>query len=186
MCIIVIKPAGVSLPTLETLETCFWNNPHGAGFMYAKGGRVHIQKGYMDFFDFLDGIRGIEKHMTTVIHFRYATSGGISPEHCHPFPLSQTTRMLRKTHVVSDAGACHNGIIRIERRRNESDTMAFVRKILANELIRHNLDDDIARQIITSYLGGKLAILTANGTVKLFGKYWYKDKGVIYSNQSYL
>ena len=44
MCIIAIKPAGVKLPADTTLENCWYNNPDGAGFMYAAGGTVHIQR----------------------------------------------------------------------------------------------------------------------------------------------
>ena len=40
MCIICAKPQGAKLPTEETLRAMFTHNPHGAGFMYARNGRV--------------------------------------------------------------------------------------------------------------------------------------------------
>ena len=53
MCIIVYKPKGASLPSKDTLQTCWENNPHGAGIMWADGSNVRIQKGFMswDAFD---------------------------------------------------------------------------------------------------------------------------------------
>ena len=57
--------------------------------------------------------------------------------------------------------------------------------MLSHELIRENLDNDIARQIIESHLGGKLAILSSDGIIRVYGDNWIFDDGMIYSNQSY-
>ena len=44
MCIIAAKPAGIALPNAETIETMWYANPDGAGFMYAHDGKVVIEK----------------------------------------------------------------------------------------------------------------------------------------------
>ena len=48
MCIICVSPRKVRQPTLATIKTMFLRNPHGAGYMFARDGIVHISKGYMD------------------------------------------------------------------------------------------------------------------------------------------
>ena len=111
MCIIAIKPAGVGLPALGVFETCFWNHPHGAGFMYVQDGKVHVRKGFLDIFEFVNAVREIETHMAAVLHFRYASRGPVIPSLCHPFPLSK--KHLRNTEVECDAAVVHNGTIEI-------------------------------------------------------------------------
>ena len=79
MCIIAIKDKGIKLPNEKTLETMFWNNSDGAGFMYAKDGKVVIRKGFMTFRAFksaLDGIDDVD-NLPLVMHFRIATSGNV-------------------------------------------------------------------------------------------------------------
>lgn len=87
MCIIVYKPAGIELPSRETLRECWDNNPHGAGLMWADGERVNLQKGYMSWEDFeaaLDEVtKGIDVASTPMaLHFRIATHGEIVPGCC--------------------------------------------------------------------------------------------------------
>ena len=48
MCIICVSPRKVRQPSLATIKTMFLRNPHGAGYMFARDGKVHISKGYMD------------------------------------------------------------------------------------------------------------------------------------------
>ena len=90
MCIIAIKDKGINLPSTKTLETMFRNNPDGAGFMYAKAGKVIIRKGFMTFKAFksaLDKICDID-NLPLVMHFRIATSGSVDAGTTHPFPIS--------------------------------------------------------------------------------------------------
>ena len=47
MCIICVSPKGTRQPTRAQLKTMFFRNPHGAGYMYARDGIVHIHKGFM-------------------------------------------------------------------------------------------------------------------------------------------
>ena len=57
MCIICVSPARTRQPSVSQIKTMFAHNPHGAGYMYARGGRVHIHKGFMDVESFLEAIR---------------------------------------------------------------------------------------------------------------------------------
>ena len=62
MCIIAIKDKRINLPSTKTLETMFRNNPDGAGFMYAKDGKVIIRKGFMNFKTFKTDLDKIDKN----------------------------------------------------------------------------------------------------------------------------
>ena len=90
MCIICASPAGVKQPNVNTLRTMFYRNPHGAGYMFARDGKVTIHKGFMDFDSFLGAVRSehFTKADSVVYHFRISTQAGVNPEMTHPFPLS--------------------------------------------------------------------------------------------------
>ena len=47
MCIICAKPAKTAFPDAETIRTMWYRNPDGAGIMYARDGKVCIEKGFI-------------------------------------------------------------------------------------------------------------------------------------------
>ena len=57
MCIICVSPKRVRQPSLATIKTMFLRNPHGAGYMFARDGIVHISKGYMDVESYIEALR---------------------------------------------------------------------------------------------------------------------------------
>ena len=57
MCIICVSKSGVRQPGEAAIRAMFLRNPHGAGYMVARGGRVQIHKGFMDLDDYLRAIR---------------------------------------------------------------------------------------------------------------------------------
>lgn len=135
MCIICVKPQGVKFPEEKILRNMFDNNPHGAGFMYAKDGKVEIRKGFMTFKDFSHALNkarkeGIEDG-TVVMHFRITTHGGTCPQNTHPFPLTDDIGELRSLATSCDIGVAHNGIIKISTRdKSVSDTQEFIASVL--------------------------------------------------------
>ena len=62
MCIICVSPARTRQPSISQIKTMFMNNPHGAGYMFARKGRVHIHKGFMDTDSFLSAVKA--EHFT--------------------------------------------------------------------------------------------------------------------------
>ena len=52
MCIIAAKPAGVNMPSYDTLRTMWNANNDGCGFMYVENGQVRIEKGFMKYKNF--------------------------------------------------------------------------------------------------------------------------------------
>ena len=69
MCIICVSPKGIRQPSIATIRTMFHRNPHGAGYMCIRDGKVFISKGYMREQAFVDVIKN--EHFTAadaVVH----------------------------------------------------------------------------------------------------------------------
>lgn len=205
MCIILYKPQGIKLPNKQVLETCFHNNPDGAGFMFNYKGQVHIRKGFMDFSSFEENLKATLKYIDEVktpmvLHFRITTQGGTNQACTHPFPLSRNMSDLRQLQCVSEIGVAHNGIISLTteygggyygyssyqaKKIDYSDTMKFITDYLSLiiKTPKYYKDDDTL-ELIERLADSKLAILDSNGHCELIG-HFIKDDGIYYSNESY-
>lgn len=114
MCIIVVKPEGSEI-SKSNLQNMWRNNPHGAGFMYAEGGRLIVKKGLMTFPMFFSAYQEIADKKA-VVHFRWRTHGPTTKKLTHPFWVTQNIGMV------------HNGVIPgLKSPRRESDTSTYVR-----------------------------------------------------------
>lgn len=84
MCVILVCPENVR-PKPEVLYACHEANPHGAGIAWRESGRVRWKKnlGPGKLASMLPKLEG-----EVVIHFRWASVGGIDPRLCHPFPVT--------------------------------------------------------------------------------------------------
>jgi glutamine phosphoribosylpyrophosphate amidotransferase len=190
MCIICVSPTGVKQPSVNTLRTMFHRNPHGAGYMFARDGKVTIHKGFMDVGDFLRAVRG--EHFTAadsvVYHFRISTQAGINPEMTHPFPLSNQPGRMRTLDLTCRCGIAHNGIIHLTSdpdNHRYSDTAIFITDYLST-LIRKPAD--LRNQKLLNQIYGlarsKFAIMDGGGYVATVGEF-IDDHGLLYSNDSY-
>ena len=191
MCVIAIKKQGVKMPDEQTLKTMWTNNPHGAGIMYARGGRVHIDKGYMDWTAFYERIKtlGDVTDESVVIHFRIATHGSVCPGNTHPFPVTANVVNLSKLRGTCRVGVAHNGIIRcVTPRKGISDTMEYVATKLAplaQEQPSWYTDTETLAKI-GHEIQSKLAILDGNGVISYYGDFIEDEAtGMLYSNDSY-
>lgn len=173
MCIAIIKPAGINLPSFNTIATCFSNNPHGAGFVYNRDGFNYLNKGYTDSsLLYYEMFNQIKLNDVALIHFRYATHGVINKDNCHPFYCCEEPN---KTIGKSDLSALvHNGVLNIRTDGEHSDSYCFA-KMLKNNQIDNN-------KIILS--NNKIAVLHNNGTVEKYGD-WIEHNGCYYSNGTY-
>jgi len=187
MCIISVKPAGTTLPSSKTFATMWANNPHGAGYMWAQDGRVHIRKGFMDYDAFMADLchtmRKVDAtEVPMIFHFRIATHGGIAPSRCHPFPLSPRVKDLEALKITTDVGIAHNGIIDIDPEDELSDTMEYIRSELT---VIHGCEHGFSQRALSMIRGdigySRLAILTGEGRVYLIG-HFCKDGQIFYSN----
>lgn len=192
MCIIAAKPAGVPMPDAAALRAMWDNNPDGAGLMYAHNGRVTIDKGYMTWESWQAALAALcasqdVSALPVVLHCRIRTHGRVSPECCHPFPISGSLGMLRKLHCTAPVGVAHNGVIPGSAPpKGASDTMDYVTNILAplNKALPRWYKDIPALELVRNTARSKLAILTGAGELITVGAY-QEQGGVLYSNDSY-
>jgi predicted glutamine amidotransferase len=191
MCIIVVKPQGVKLPSKEILHTCWKHNPDGAGFMYPfnKKGKeqIQIKKGYMTWNKFYKAITAVKncESIPIVMHFRYATHGHIVPANTHPFPISP--RFLRSVNSVTDIGVAHNGVLPYKDDNADSDTMQLIKDVLypAYKKDKQFLEDKVFKKELFAMSTSKYAFLAASdSSVYLFGEYTKVDD-IYYSNETY-
>ena len=191
MCIICVSRSGVRQPGEATIRAMFLNNPHGAGYMFARDGWVTIHKGFMDLDDYLRAIR--EEHFTAadsvVYHFRISTQAGVNPEMTHPFPLSNQPARLRRLDQSCRIGVAHNGVIRLTSDPNNkrySDTAIFITDYLSHIIRRRaDLRDQRVLDSIFQIAQSRFAIMDGGGYIATVGKF-IDERGLLFSNASYL
>jgi predicted glutamine amidotransferase len=190
MCIIAVSRQGVKQPTLEQLRRMYNRNPDGAGYMFARGGKVYIHKGFMTFEDFSRNIK--QEHFTkadpVVYHFRISTQAGVSPEMTHPFPLTPYIEDCEYLDCSCDIGVAHNGIIRMTSCANNrySDTALFITRYMS-KLIRdrNDISDSAIKIMIDQLTNSKWAIMDGiTGDIATVGDF-YDEDGLLFSNSGY-
>lgn len=193
MCVICAKEKGVNPPTKEELQKMFNKNPDGAGYMYADGKKVHIVKGFMSFNKFYKHLEKFYKTIDAkdaaiVYHFRITTSGGSTPQNCHPFPVSGSLKDLQKTNFSTDLGVAHNGVIDIRPIPETSDTMTFITTELSKlyKSVPNFLRDENLLEMIESRIDSKLCFLEPNGTITTVGDFTRNTDGTLVSNRHYM
>lgn len=187
MCVICASPKGTRQPSIAEIKRMFYQNPHGAGYMVARGGNVHIHKGFMNLADLLSALK--DEHFTAadsvVYHFRISTQAGVNPEMTHPFPLSNHREVMKALDVICGCGVAHNGIIPLTSDPDEteySDTAIFIADYLSryilspSDLHRETLKDAIGRMIRS-----KMVILDGSGYIATIGSF-INDRGLLFSN----
>ena len=192
MCIIVIKPAGIKMPATTTIENCWYNNNDGAGLMYAAGGSVHIQKGYMALKDFKNALKQLEKSIDVtsvpmVLHFRITTHGETAPGNTHPFPVTEKLPLLQMIKFKAPLAVAHNGIIDIKPSKKDiSDTMEYIVSQLAPlyQLKKDFYRQDAGKKLVYNFIKSKMVFLDGTGRIETVGDF-ITDNGILYSNSSY-
>lgn len=187
MCIIAIYEKGAR-PTLERVEYMMKRNPDGAGVAWNDGKQVHFRKGFTKPADVLAYVDSISaKANTIVFHARIATSGGVSAEKCHPYPVSANNKALN---CIQGGGAFpvlfHNGVISLPLEKGLNDSQTFTKYALAPVYKRD--PKGLARGVYDELLsiagkGSRLALLYPDA-LKTYGE-WTYDDGVTYSNTTY-
>ena len=193
MCVIAVKDKGVKMPDQATIDAMWTHNPDGAGFMYAKDGKVYIEKGFMTLNSLkkaLDTL-GEREDLTSlpmVLLFMIGTAGGNTPANTHPFPISSKLEDLQAKFITADVAMAHNGVLDvIPTRKDISDTMEFVMSDLAwlNEDLPEFWKRDSVQYLLEDLIGhNKLAFLDKHGDIVMIGKF-ISDHGIYYSNESF-
>ena len=190
MCIILTCEPNCR-PKDDVIETCFSNNPDGAGLMWIEDGMVQTSKGYDDAESLLDMVHCVPLTSPLCIHMRIATSGGIDAGVCHPFPLCYDMTALHAGDVECSAALMHNGVIASMPTDDDagiSDTVSFVVSVVT-PLYRAGNDitsKAFKRRIRRAAPKNRFAILTSDGTVSRIGDGWEcVDRGIYASNDSW-
>lgn len=189
MCIIAAIEKGGRLPDADTIRVMWTNNPDGAGLMWADGDKVYGVKGLMTLEAFGAALRAVPAGAAAVLHFRIATSGGVRPEMCHPWPITSDPAALVATTWAGPYGLAHNGVLHGLGCKDLSDTGEFVRDVAAPllDMCRDLLDKRAVSIMRAASAGSRLALLDGSGRLVLTGDGWEEGPdGVMYSNPGYL
>lgn len=188
MCIILTCEKNVR-PDHDLIETCFYNNPDGAGIMWVEDGRVQTAKGFASVYDLEDAINYVPMDSRLVIHMRIATSGGVDVGTCHPFPICDELDILHAQYTECDAAICHNGIISGVPTDDElgiSDTVWYVSHIVNDLYNEQGASKSMRRKVKELAPGNRFAIMTKDGQVYRLGVGWESVcKGIQASNATW-
>lgn len=194
MCIAIVKKRGVMMPSEETLNICFENNPHGCGYSICRNGQNFVFKGFMKLSEMMDSFKQTnpKQSETVLIHFRVASVGSVKKENCHPFIVSTKYETMKKLKTKTRLPIMvHNGTFKNfgNHKNDYSDTMQF-NKLVAPLLQQNSyyyykaLNDFIEHYVDTNNC--RVAVMYNGGFVDLFGK-WIKDEktNLYFSNENY-
>lgn len=194
MCVIVYKPEGIGMPSMETLADCWAANPDGAGFMFPEDGNVSIRKGFMRWAEFATALSeategGDLTDAPAAFHFRIATHGKVKPGCCHPFPVKAEYSAMRKTETRADVGFMHNGVLRgLATSDSVSDSMAFAKNVLQplkSLCCGFVCDKDVAGIVGSVAQGSRFLLMDGAGNVTTVGD-WAEREGLLFSNLNFL
>ena len=193
MCVIAVSPIGKRQPSQAELVSMWATNPHGAGYMCARRGKLYIHKGFMFLSDFLRAVR-MEQFTAAdpvVYHFRIATSGGRSPEMTHPFPVAHDMVFedCKLLDVSAPVGIAHNGVIPFCTipKSEYSDTAIFtaryISQLITDPSSIHN--PEITEFIVKNGGFSRFALMNRNGEIETIGDFT-SVQGLLVSNTYYM
>lgn len=165
MCIIIVKPQGVKLPSDNLLRRAATYNHDGFGFMTEDGVVYHS----MDINLFLAVLHRCEsKDKAIAIHFRMATHGSVSLKNCHPFTYKNEVIMM------------HNGVLPIESKNDKTDSEIYLHKVGA-KVLRKGLTCPQTAKIFDVF-GSRFALCDVRTRrIAMYGDFT-PVKGVYFSN----
>jgi hypothetical protein len=181
MCVILVCPEPVR-PKPDVLYACHAANPHGAGVAWREAGRVRWRKnlGAGEVMTLIKQLAG-----EIVIHFRWASVGGVDRRLCHPFPV--TAKAPLRLSGQADAVLFHNGtwpgydaaLERLEAHRKQPLPTGPMSDTRAAALVTH-----CAGESVLERLPGRWVWMSA-GETRLFGP-WEDWQGMRVSNTQFV
>ena len=178
MCIIVHRPKESTFPSLEVLQRCWQTNSDGAGFMYAKSGKLVVAKGFMTFEAFMDACKTIPEGVPATLHFRIGTHGGKTAENTHPWPVVEKDGVLKVAMV-------HNGMIHGYGDREYSDSREFAENLAP--FVIHGPFNESLKRLIDGVIGSnKLVFMRSDGETIIYNEaLGISEGGCWYSNSNF-
>lgn len=178
MCLAIYSRGKSAIPQ-KYIDAAFERHPDGYGVAYVEDGQVRTAKfAPSERRAFRKRLRAIERRKQPfAAHWRYATQGPVSREMSHPYTYDDP--------VEGTVAILHNGVINIKADKTESDTLAFVRLVLA-ELPSRWWMQPALRFLVSQSIGwSKLVVVTPNDGILLVnesGGTWDGNTGIWYSS----
>ena len=170
MCVIIIKPAGVKMPSNDILEAAYIANPDGCGFVSTN----HYYKS-LSYARFKAELAKVDDSEACIIHFRLATNGSVKRANCHPF----------KNHDVFFA---HNGVLSIPADGDKTDSQTAFDRLIYPAIERHGYESPIVDKVVDTIIGGSRFAMMRAGSydVEMYGSYMLCEDGCYYSNLRFM
>ena len=124
MCVIIVKPAGVKMPSNEIINAAYHANPHGCGLISPSV----FYKG-LSYRSFKKHLQKVREDEPCIIHFRLATHGSIKRANCHPFNRG-------------DVWFAHNGILNIQPIGDMTDSETALQKVIYPAIVKYGYGSD--------------------------------------------
>lgn len=161
MCMLCVIPPN-TMPSRSKLENSALNNPHGYGFaIVVPEERRIICERTMNADESINRFLELRQQYQTgyaIWHARYATSGEMTVDNCHPFVLPDT-QYPNTTYIA------HNGVLDVIEPKTEkrSDTRIFVEDLLPAIGGVKAFDNDQVWNLLEDFTrGSKVAVLTVH------------------------
>ena len=181
MCVILVCPPKVR-PDIDVLRACHAANPHGAGVGWRRSDKVHWQKnlGPEEVGQLIGKLDG-----ELVIHFRWASVGGVQPQLCHPFPVDRVS----STKLEGKAARLlfHNGTWSGHKSALEFVEAKQKRKVggpMSDSRVIALLVDHLRDNSVLEHIEGRFVLYSAKST-KLYGD-WRTWGGMRVSNLGFV
>ncbi len=168
MCVIIVKPAGVKMPSNEIINAAYNANPHGCGIVSPSA----FYKG-LSYRSFKKCLKQVSQDEPCIIHFRLATHGSIKQANCHPFRRG-------------DVWFAHNGILDIRPVGDMTDSETALQNIIYPAIVKYGYGSDGMDLAVAKVIGySKFAFLQGDD-VRLYGDFIKSDDGCYYSNLRFM
>ena len=167
MCIIIYKPANVSMPNKFVRYRCEVSNPHGFG--YATPTKYYRT---MDCREFEKHLNSISNEEPAILHCRIATHGSLRKSNCHPF-----------NDPLSGVSFAHNGVLSIPAIGDKTDSeTAFLTRFVP-VIRKYGIDSEKLEEAVREIIGSsRFAFIAPDGQVRLFGTWYEGSDGRFYSH----
>ncbi len=187
MCIIAYKTTEYSEWWENAINTMKGSNPDGNGVTVLEGNSVWWEKGIS-----IERVHELsEKYKNIILHFRIGTSGGIRPEMCHPFLISDTRGGIDTPlsgHLYrGESLLFHNGVIPGLGNVEQSDTCKATSILSPLSRISANKPDLLVKTLQQwNHLSRYIVISKSRRNVRIAtGGIWITTPKGQFSNSSY-
>lgn len=168
MCVLIIKPEGVDIPSESMLDAAYTINHDGCGLltpsMFYKG---------LSFPKFKRILKEIDKDEPAIIHLRHATAGNVNLVNCHPFRRG-------------DVWFAHNGTLELKPVGEMTDSETAFQTVIYPAIEEYGYGSDKVKEEIDKIIGTSKFAMMKDGEILMFGEYIKQPDGCYYSNLKFL